>query len=311
MLFIWSIAVIYLEENFAPSSSITWKNLPDDPIIAQCFASHPTLVRRCVSVDNSTSFAELTTSLKSKISSFPLFLSFTARGELPSSGSLASVSLKSGETTVYSAGYSFSESLQYQFNISSTPTVASLLDHERYLTHYLALLLQSPSNYTLYADGYIVATGSLPASASSLSIDSVTISLAAGNSSVEIGNLHLSNEPSMRWKTLISSLLRLRSVERSKVTKVMVDEMERRLFHPIIREKLDPDEDGVIFTEEQCDPRRFSFPFKLNSTTKSEYLSSVEEAAAMYASDEEIRHVEQDEVGEDEEGGDEDAESDL
>jgi hypothetical protein len=294
MFLLVGLGFAYLNEDFISPATNNWKSLRDNVSYSTCYASHSQLVRHCISLPTTGSTAELQTSLTRKITSFPLLVSFTVRGSLPTTGSSATVSLRSDQTTIYTLGYSFTNLLSTFLNTSTT-SFSHTLDQERHLTHSLSLVVQNGGSYMFYADGYPLSIGNF--SEDGFPIDSVSISLASGNATIELGNLLVSNKPSDRWPALISSLLRFRDVERAKYIRASVDEAERALFREVLDGELDPaDEEGLLYDEVECDPRRFAFPFKMNSTRKAGYFEeAMDEARAMYADADEVRPVQSDE----------------
>jgi hypothetical protein len=297
-----ALALIYLEENFTKPQQSQWDTSGvGNATYSPCFSTHATLPRRCLVVNASDSPTELSATLAAPIKSLPLFAFFTARGVLPISGGSAALSL--GPLAL---GLSFGGSVQFEFNASSRVLSQGAIEHEVYLTHSLAAVISSSADFSVCADGLLLGAGTLPPA--DFAADRVAISVRGGNTSVEVGNVRISDDPEMRWPMTISALLRFRAIERAKVRREIVDAMERRILGANLHDKLSTDdEDGGLLEEDACDPRKFVSPFVARGARRASLFDSVEE---FYDDGDTARNMQVDEVPEDDFRAQDDEEQD-
>jgi hypothetical protein len=286
-----ALALIYLEENFTKPKLSQWDTSGiGNAKLSPCFATHASLPRRCLVVNASDSSSELSTTLATPIRSLPLFAFFTAHGVLPMSRGSATLSLGSLALVL-----SFGAHVQFEFNTSSQILRQGVIEHEAYLTHSLAVVISRSSDFLLYVDGMALGVGTLPSP--DIAIDRVSISVHNGNASVELGNVRISDDPDMTWAMTVSSLLRFRAIERAKVKKDLVDEMERRLLGGNLHEKLSTEEEeGVLLEADAFDPRKFVFPFKSRTQQRDSVFDLADD---LYDEGDTARNMQVDEVPED------------
>jgi hypothetical protein len=206
----------------------------------------------------------------------------------------------------FSLSLSFGACVEFEFTAGSQTMSHGVIDHEVYLTHSLAVAVSAAAEFTVFADGLLLGAGTLPSA--EVAADKVVISVSGGNTSVQVGNVRVSDDPEMRWPMTISALLRFRAIERAKVRRDIVDAMERRIIGADLREKLSTeDEEGVLIDEEAADPRKFVFPFKSRAQRRGSVFDTLDEFAEEADA---LRKVQVDEVPEDDFRTQEDEEQD-
>lgn len=262
---------VYFEESFNSQDIPQWKNLHSTNFtVSECSASHPDLTHNCLYVSKPNEKLTLTSKLSETIAEDPLLIFFTSRSTLPSSDSKVSLSLFSNSQKTFSVGFNFNKNAEYYLNDANDKNLSrGVINHESYLTHSITMIFRDDTTYELYVDGLILGNGKLE---NVFPITNIELNIETNNNTVQVGNILITSNVRQKWPVLISSLLRFRDIERSLYVKSKVDEFENELFEGVpFKGKLNlEDENGKLLTEDEADPRRFNFPFKINNKNENE-----------------------------------------
>ncbi|EAX97494.1 hypothetical protein TVAG_335540 [Trichomonas vaginalis G3] len=246
--------------------------------IAQCSASFQFLIRNCLHVNNTDKRFHASAEMKTEITSTPFLVQFTAKTQMPTTGSLISLSMLNGEESEVELTLTYSDDdPQYAFIDSSQNKTIGNITHERDLTHHITLVVNTDNTYYIYANGIILKGGVL-SKPIKFPLNKVELLVENGNTTSQIGNIIVTSDIKDRYPLLISTFLQFRQIERLDRLRVIVDAEEMRLFDGTpIDEPLDrEDEYGVPLEFSKADPRNFNFPFKLERP--KERLSKLKEA---------------------------------
>ena len=296
MLLFTALCTVFLNETFGNLDGGSVKHL--SPKVGTCSASHPDLVRHCLKLADPQETADFAIPVNEAKAS-PLFMAFTTKS-VPNSQAAVHLSLRAGTTTVYSISVQFSQDVEFSFNVGTTKASSGVLEYEKILTHSIAVAIEDNS-FKVYIDGYVLGVGAIAQAQPSKAIDSVSVTLKNGNATLEFGNLVVGDDPKVRWDHMISCLLRYRSIERAAVRREMVDAEEERLFGRKLKGKVDwLAEEGTLLDYEECDPRRFRFPFGASDGDNDEEEKAPGPEDVVERDIEDYEMDEMDEMGEEE-----------
>ncbi|KAK8884464.1 hypothetical protein M9Y10_043574 [Tritrichomonas musculus] len=272
MIFIIScLFTIYFEESFDSLNISQWKTEKSDNFtISECSASHPDLVHNCLYLSNPNDKLTIKSQLTKPIKKHPLLIYFTTRSTLPTSGSKISLTFGSNSQKAFSIGYNFNRYPEYFLNDADGKNLCNgSIQHDPFVSHSITMIFRDSKSYELYADGMIFGNGNL---VNQFPISDIELNIETKNNTVQFGNLLITSDVRQKWPTLISTLLRFRDIERRSYIKNIVDAYENELFDGTpFKGKLDlEEEEGKLLTEEEADPRRFNFPFKINNKNEDE-----------------------------------------
>lgn len=272
MIFIIScLFTVYFEESFNSPDISQWKNQhSSNYTISECSASHPDLIRNCLFVSNPNEKLTLTSELSKKAEKLPLLIYFTTRSSLPTTDSKISLSVFSNSKKTFSVGYNFNSHAEYYLNDADDKVLCNgTINHESFLTHSITMIFRNEKTYELYADGLILGNGEIT---NIFPITSIELNVETKNNTVQVGNILITSTIKQKWPVLISTLLRYRDIERSAYVSSIVDKYEDELFEGVpFKGKLNlEEENGKLLSEEEADPRRFNFPFKINNKNEND-----------------------------------------
>ena len=254
--------ITFFEETFKNNNFTNNWNYNFKPEILQCSASHENLIKNCLFNKIINKKIELKTNLKENIE-LPLFIHFTLKSKFPTTNSEISLTFFSNENEILKLGFIYGDhNPKYFLNFNKIEINSGFINYDREITRSISLIILNDLNFKLYIDGMIMGNGTL---FNFNNFNLIKINLFNGNTTSEIGNIFILNNEKQRWKILINTLLRFRLIERSAILKALVDEEELKLFKgKILNEPLDLEEEyGKLLTEEEADPRKFPFPWKL------------------------------------------------
>ena len=268
--------VTYFDESFLSGSLEEWSiaHASKNYSIEKCWASHSKLKHHCLVLSESNDKISLISKLSKQINSLPFLVYFTTRSTIPSQCSTVSLTALNDGNSLFSIGYNFNEFPEYMFNGSQNNILSNgYLKRDIKITHSIATIIRENNKFELYADGMILGNGTLK---NPLPINEIKLDIENSNGTIEVGNIVITNDLKKRWPLLINTLLRFRDIERKRILNDLVNDYENKLFDgvPLNDEFNSKKEDGVLLSEEECDPRRFSFPFKLQKNDDDELLSN-------------------------------------
>lgn len=263
---LFALCTIFFEGNFNNTAANGWTSTDKGAKceFTECVATHIDRPRNCMKLSTPKAEAELKSKFKTQATKLPLLIYFTAMGNYSTGPASSKISLFSNKALSFSLEYQFKNTVIYEFKGPNGLIATNFIDHEVYLTHSLALLLKEDQTYEIYADGLSLSQGKL-SSKIDLPLTDVAVNLKNDNTTVELGNLIVSNEINNRIPILRDTLLKYRLVERSNILRKMVDVEEKRVFKgPFSDDGLSKKEFGRLYEDDECDPRKFMFPFKIS-----------------------------------------------
>lgn len=277
LYFLTCLFTIYFEESFNTLDISQWKNQhSSNYTISECSASHPNLVHNCLYVSKPNEKLTLTSELENTVKKSPLLIFFTTRSTLPTSESKLSLSLFSNSQKAFSVGFNFNKYAEYFLNDANDKNLSSgVIQHESFLTHSITMIFRGDTTYEFYVDGLILGNGKLT---NAFPLTNIEFNIETNNNTIQVGNILITSSVKQKWPVLISNLLRYRDIERSVYVKSLVDDYENDLFEGVpFKGKLDlEEEEGKLLNEDEADPRRFNFPFKINNKNENEDPAAVE-----------------------------------
>lgn len=267
MLYFLCFLCSYFKEYFTDRKLTQWQITSDakNKTVQECSASHQDLTHYCFSLNDHNSSVILQSKKKMNIDTFPILVYFTTHSTSPAPGSKIFLNLYHKNAKRFSIGYKFDSFPEYELKDNDDAVLSNgTLTHEPYLSHSIATVFRKNNDYELYVDGMILGNGTL---SEVLPIDQISIEIETKNNSLEIGNLLITKSLHKRWQILVTTLLRLRKVERTAYLDRLVDQYEDELFDgmPFADKIVDEGEqkDELLLSESDANPRRFNFPFKL------------------------------------------------